>query len=150
MEPDFSRNRLRNTKHKNHRSRLGDRRNSRFCIKSLWLCPQPANRRLWNRIRRDWIDAAERSIGEVIGDQDIDLLQGVCRLRTARKVLPRRLTLSLGQANQLDAPSSRERSGAHHIGCLTGLLNRDPRPVVFEQELRGQWINGLVTDETCA
>jgi len=45
MEPDFSRNRLRNTKHKNHRSRLGDRRNSRFCIKSLWLCPQPANRR---------------------------------------------------------------------------------------------------------
>jgi len=30
------------------------------------------------------------------------------------------------------------------------LLNRDPRPVVFEHELRGQWINGLVTDETCA
>ena len=60
------------------------------------------------------------------------------------------LTLSLGEANQLEAPSSRERSGAHHIGCLTGLLNRDSRPVVFEHELRGQWINGLVTDETCA
>jgi hypothetical protein len=58
--------------------------------------------------------------------------------------------LSLGEANQLEAPSSRDRSGAHHIGCLTGLLNRDPRPVVFEHELRGQWINGLVTDATCA
>src|SRR5258706_79138 len=85
---------------------------------------------------KDWIDAAERSIGEVIGDQDIDLLQAVCRLRTERKVLPRRLTLSLGQANQLDAPSSRERSGAYHIGCLTGLLNRDPRPVVFVKALQ--------------
>ena len=104
--------RLRHTKHKNHRSRLGERRNSRFCTKNLWLCPQPAT----------WRNGT--------GSEELDRSRGTIHRRSLRKTWRAQ---GRGSRNRCQWPTTRSRrsrpGGPGGPSCQVVERHNDERPV---------------------